>query len=528
MNANLASKFLQSIDQMVDHNERVVRRSFWFVAAGVAAFFVTSGQTDGMRILAAAMVAGAGLLPAWLWATRRAFGFPLVPAIALYDVIWFGTPILRGHEVVDSFSPPEILAAAAAESGFLLTICAVWYLLCRRLRTPPPKIRTLGTRPAHQKRLIRLAFVALALSTTFMMIVQAGEWWTVVRHLPRGSGPALQSALRLAGILSCFLLALALGSGVLGMAQRILLGALLLVYLSSQTLGLYLAPLIPVAAALVGGYSLATGRIPWKALVPAILVLNLLHIGKDGMREKYWRIYGSDYLECWPLGYPERYAEWFDYGLAALAGESEKVDMHEADSNKGDMLDRMSLLQMLLLAQSMAPSEVTFLHGESYSRGFGALVPRLLWPNKPSPHAGQALLNVHFRRQTVSETTETYIAWGMLAEAWANFGWLGVPALGLFLGLIFGGVGRSTIGVPIASYRFAIAAMLMTSGISTTQTATTLWCSSIFQAFLVVTVACTALTVKERNPLASPPPPDGSGSKSPQPAAPALAAGAAA
>lgn len=503
MKQDISRRLLLSVDDLVDQYENVVRRSFWIVAAGVAALFVFAKVHEPLRMFGAGLIAVAGLLPAWLWCTRRAFGLPLVPAVAFYDVIWFATPILRGHVLVDAFSPTSIFAAAVAESGFLFALGGVWYAFCRRRVAPPPVIYTLGTRPRNLRRLIQLSLAVLAISTVHVVIVQSTDWKYVTRILPGELGSPVQGALRLGGVLACLLLSMAMASGMLTLVQRILFGIMVAIYLSGLALGLFLAPLVPIVSALFGGWTLATGRIPWKALVPVVLALNLMHVGKAGMREKYWNVWGREYLACYPWEYPAYYAEWLDYGLAELAGERE-ASAATGEDETSDMFDRMSLLQMLLLAQSMAPREVAFLGGESYSIGFGSIVPRVLWANKPSPHAGQALLNVHFRRQTISETQRTYIAWGAVAEAWANFGWWGIPVAGGFFGLILGYVSRKTISVPIASLRFALASVFATIGISATQIATTVWCSSLFQALCVVGAGTFMLVVKERNPLAEP------------------------
>jgi hypothetical protein len=90
------------------------------------------------------------------------------------------------------------------------------------------------------------------------------------------------------------------------------------------------------------------------------------------------------------------------------------------------------------------------------------LVPRFLDPEKIASQAGMTLLNVHFGIQTEEDASITAVGWGPLAEGYGNFGYLGVVAAGVVIGLLGGALtawSASAAAVSLPAL-FAIAATL--------------------------------------------------------------------
>jgi hypothetical protein len=92
-----------------------------------------------------------------------------------------------------------------------------------------------------------------------------------------------------------------------------------------------------------------------------------------------------------------------------------------------------------LAAQNIASGEVSFLHGRSLWDGFLAIVPRLIWPNKPI-FAGSSDL---IREMTgIIVNPGTTFGVGQVMELYINFG---IPSLVigfLLFGFVFGWVDK--------------------------------------------------------------------------------------
>jgi hypothetical protein len=164
----------------------------------------------------------------------------------------------------------------------------------------------------------------------------------------------------------------------------------------------------------------------------------VLHAGKAQMREKYWLQDANFGGVTSVLQVPALGAEWIAAGLGAIAtGESTET-----------ALDRASLLQMVMRVQRDTPDYIDFLYGETYAFLPSVLLPRFIDPEKPASQVGMNLLNVHYGLLTADETAITAIGWGLIAEAYANFGYIGVIAMALVVGLCCGALAAWCDGAP--------------------------------------------------------------------------------
>jgi hypothetical protein len=66
------------------------------------------------------------------------------------------------------------------------------------------------------------------------------------------------------------------------------------------------------------------------------------------------------------------------------------------------------------------------------------LVPRILYPNKPRAHDGTYMLSIYYGLQDQKATATTTIAFSLVSEAFANFGYLGVAGLAIGIGALLG------------------------------------------------------------------------------------------
>ncbi len=127
------------------------------------------------------------------------------------------------------------------------------------------------------------------------------------------------------------------------------------------------------------------------------------------------------------------------------------------------------------------------------------LLPRILWPEKPRTHEGQVILNVHFGRQSRADSLVTYIAWGLLPEAYGNFGSLmGSLLLGASLGVFFSWVESFTAYKPLLSLEGMCAFALLVGLATSFEMVASVLVTSQFQSLVTIVIACSPFVRRSR------------------------------
>jgi hypothetical protein len=134
-------------------------------------------------------------------------------------------------------------------------------------------------------------------------------------------------------------------------------------------------------------------------------------------------------------------------------------------------VERSSVIQMLMLTQSESPERYPYLYGQTYAILPELMIPRVFNAKKIVSHTGTHMLNIHYGRQTVFDTQTTTIAWGLLAESYANFGLLGCAGLAVVLGVAYGQCTRWSMNAPILSAQSLFAVLLLTCAFQSEWTA---------------------------------------------------------
>jgi hypothetical protein len=291
------------------------------------------------------------------------------------------------------------------------------------------------------------------------------------------------------------------GRGLLSKPQIVWLtiGTILSIALSLTSIMLASA-IVPVALA-VFGYMLGSNKMPWKALTLAIVCIGLLHPGKYEMRDKYWGMRGTEGITLATM--PQFFTEWFGHGLTHVGGVTGvlKTNIAIEEDGKTSAFERAGNAHMLLLVQRKAGTEVPFLGGITYEHIPRLLIPRFIDSGKGISHAGNNLLNVNFGLMSIEHTANVSIYWGLVPEAYANFGYLGVAALAFVLSLFFAAFTRASVGVPMTSLRFVLGLMVMAA--STKADTMGIFASTQFQAMVGVSLAAFLLMKRLPNPFAA-------------------------
>jgi hypothetical protein len=108
---------------------------------------------------------------------------------------------------------------------------------------------------------------------------------------------------------------------------------------------------------------------------------------------------------------------------------------------------------MLLLVEQQTPRNIEFLNGATYANFPLMLVPRFLSRDKIASQENLGLLSVRYGLETPDQVDITTIAWNLVPEGYANFGYPGVVGAGLVFGALVGLLTWATAGAPPISLR---------------------------------------------------------------------------
>lgn len=172
-------------------------------------------------------------------------------------------------------------------------------------------------------------------------------------------------------------------------------------------------------------------------LVPIVIVLFILffQVGKADFRKAYWQEGSQGLAQAAPAGKIERMTFWINRSL-------EKWRDVLADPSGQTLKDaiipsvsRVSLLNQTANVIEMTPSVVPYQYGHLYSYLGVTLIPRALWPEKPSMNEANQFYQVAYDLTSPDDLASVSIAVGFLTEAYISFAWFGVVGVMFLVGI---------------------------------------------------------------------------------------------
>lgn len=452
------------------------RRYFLVLASCYAVLLGILGARMPIEtFLGAVIVSVASLLPWWLWALGRAKGLPIWPIFTLTAIWAYALPLVSEHPIVVLFPPTFHLVAALSIAGALVAGTLAWWPFVSRVAPTPAVVRVfpLSTgKPVFWLFLVgALAFNVATLTGSFGSDVQG---FTILRGVVLGiaalavfyfgyqHGVGSLAKIEIAGYL-----------GLVVMTAGVTLTSMLLINCMSMLLTLVIA------------YMLGRGSIPWRTLLAIGAVFYFLHAGKAQQREQYW----SEVM--WrPIAlaeYPVFFADWISHSSNAVVDElsPDRVARQPEEKVGSSLWDRSSLMHLFLYFQYATGAQVPYLWGLTYSVIPELLIPRIFHAEKARSHFGNSVLAVHYGIVENSEDTQVSVGFGFLNEAYANFGIIGTLVVAALLGLFFGWVTRLSMSVPLMSFRFLFAVIVLGSAFQVEYTAG-VFVSSLFQSSMAL------------------------------------------
>lgn len=433
------------------------------LVAGMVLAAWKSPVEDPLLLLIGLAILVLGFLPGLQWARRGRPWFPCFELGALTCVVFYAIPLLSENENLRAYDDRTLESA-----GLMVLAClgaAVVAFNAIKSARPTPAWAAIGLFPDDARRYLP---AGLLINITYLFINRFTE---LIPFSLQGSVRALCFGL---GILTAFIFAREWGLGRLTRNQKTLFVAGMALQIAVMFSHLYLISGVSLLVLAGIGYTTTRRRLPWIPMLLCIPLIAILHNGKSEMRARYWN-------ENAPLpsasALPAFFSEWISIGLRNQSpGESTNLT--------AKLAERASLFQMVCLAVDQVPSTRSHLHGESYIDIPAQVVPRFLWPGKPSSLMSNVRLALYFNLVDPDTPFSTSIAFGVIAEAYVNFGLWGAIALGALAGVGFKHVALRSVGAPLFS-SIGIFTILLTAWSFQAEQVMATWLASLFQACAV-------------------------------------------
>lgn len=104
---------------------------------------------------------------------------------------------------------------------------------------------------------------------------------------------------------------------------------------------------------------------------------------------------------------------------------------------KSSASERLSLLLSTAHYVELTPSQVDYKNGSTLAYMLYGWVPRFLWPGKPTAQVANKVMPVEYGLQTEQGAKTAMFGVGSVAEAYANFGMVGVIPLFFIIGMLY-------------------------------------------------------------------------------------------
>ncbi len=417
---------------------------------------------DVVHLFLGLLMFALSVVPSLLWARSGGSRFPVFETILILCANAYAMPVLNAREQLAGYSSEVITRSCLAVILYQLTAIATY----QGVRGLPGRSR-FWRESLISDQVEKFIVYGLILSTAYIWISTFTAW------VPRELESILRAVFYGIGILCAFISAQRWGRGALTQNDKIVLVCTLVPQLIIMSSGLILIGAISLIGITLLGYIAGGKRIPWIVIAVVFLILSVLHTGKTRMRTKYW---DEGYPPPTVTQLPAYFAEWVEFGLQPTSGG-------KTVSQK--MLERTSLMHILCLVVDCSPDRQDYLYGQTYKHVLPQLIPRWFWAGKPRSHIATYELGIYYGLQDEEATNTTTIAFGLLTEAYANFGLFGAMMLGAFWGFWLKKLQIWSSFSPMFSFA-GLLMVLLTAWAFNAELTMAAWVSSLEQAVIVV------------------------------------------
>lgn len=462
----------RSRQELPAHVRRLVVLGYLSLGLAMGYFWHVQNWENSLLSFANIVMLALGIVPLLLWLQRNDKTYPIFEFMLATTVPFYAIPALTGHEALLGFPEEILLQTTFVVICFQVAGVIGAFVAATTYHKEPIRHESWWRTEIMPESKMTFTSYTLVVFTVWLAIS------SFTSLVPTGWVGTLRAIFYGIGILSVFIQARLWGAGLLSPTLK----TVFLVNLIAQVLMTFISLLLIngmsiVLTALLGYFSIAR-RLPWVPVLIALPLFAVLHNGKSQMRQLYW-----EQGEPAPtvVDIPSFFTRWVEFGLQTV----EEQDQRKEQALTYGLMRRASLFQIVAIAVDTMPNRASFLFGASYAVIPPQALPRFLWPSKPSPHESVKMLSVKFGIMSMEETEATSVGFGMLSEAYANYGFLSVSVLGFVFGLSFRRLAVSTEDCPTLSPAGLFRILCLVWCLSS-ETTLAVWVSSLYQACIAI------------------------------------------
>lgn len=173
-------------------------------------------------------------------------------------------------------------------------------------------------------------------------------------------------------------------------------------------------------------------RAPIRVIILLLVIFLILQPIKQEYRLKAWQ--GGD---ATALSLKERADIWYETFANTLLSSESQSSRIENDNTRSQIIGRLDLLHIEAHVLNSTPDSVPYFYGSTYSYLAVAFIPRVFWPGKPEAQDANKTFVLAYGFLNEEMIQFTIMGIGHIAEAYVNFGIIGVMLIMLVQGSIF-------------------------------------------------------------------------------------------
>ncbi len=171
-----------------------------------------------------------------------------------------------------------------------------------------------------------------------------------------------------------------------------------------------------------------TNKLPVMPILATIALILFLSPVKEDYRK------GSEDQEVSSLSAISKATLWIEQATEYWGDTFSGIHNFREATESGT--GRTDLIHQVAHIHSLTPSVIPFQYGATYSYFAVALIPRLLWPDKPVAGSANSYYAVAYGITNEEGAQRTTFGASILGEAYINFGWSGVIFMMFFQGIV--------------------------------------------------------------------------------------------